>query len=57
MDLALYAPRVHLRVRHMLEPLRVDVSSTLFGLVGRLAGFDLVAGGVPDLPNLGHSNF
>jgi len=41
----------------VLEPLRVDVSSTLFGLVGRLAGFDLVAGRVPDLPNLGHSNF
>jgi len=41
----------------LLEPLRVDVASSLFGLVGRLAGFDLVAGRVPDLPNLGHSKF
>jgi hypothetical protein len=41
----------------VLEPLRVDVSSSLFGLVGWLALFDLVAGRVPDLPNLGYSNF
>jgi len=28
----------------LLEPLRVDVASSLFGLVGQLARFDLVRG-------------
>jgi hypothetical protein len=52
--------RTHGGLLESNEPLRVDVASRLFGLVGGLAGFYLVrreASRVPGLPNLGHSSF